>query len=158
GPALAGLVLAKFGAGGAFLFNAVTFLLVIAVLLAVRPRPTAPPVMTRWVEQFRDGLDYVREREALVVPVVTIFAVALLGSSVVQLAPAFARDQFGVGKGAYGILVAAFGTGAIIGSVIMSAYGDRVRRSRMAIVGLVMLAGGVLLLAVAVSYAAGLVA
>ena len=38
GPAVGGLVLARFGPATAFMFNAVTFLLVIGALVAVRPR------------------------------------------------------------------------------------------------------------------------
>ena len=39
GPALAGLVLAQFGPGTAFLANALSFLLVIGALLMIAPRP-----------------------------------------------------------------------------------------------------------------------
>jgi len=157
GPALGGLVLARFGPATSFMFNAVTFLLVIAALAAVRPRTTVPVgVGVRIREQFRDGLSYVRRRRSLLLAVTTITVLSLLGSSVVQLAPALARDDFGVGKAAYGLLIAMFGLGAVIGALVMGSYGDRIRRSRMAAIGLLQFAGGVLLLGAAPTYGLGL--
>jgi MFS family permease len=81
---------------------------------------------------------------------------ALCGSAVVQLAPAIARVEFHVGKAAYGLLVAMFGTGAVIGALIQSVYGDRVRRSRMTIAGLLGFSLGVILLGAAPTYLLGL--
>jgi MFS family permease len=157
GPAIGGLVLARFGPATAFMFNAVTFLLVIGALTAVRPRVTTPAGRDRPVlEQFREGLAYVRRRRALTLAVTTIAVTSLCGSAVVQLAPAIARVEFHVGKAAYGLLVAMFGTGALIGALIQSFYGDRVRRSRMAVGGLVGFSVGVILLGSAPSYPLGL--
>lgn len=159
GPALAGLVLAEFGPGTAFLVNALTFLLVIVVLMMIHSRPvdlpTDPPAV---LAHFRDGLRYVRRRQALVLACVTITTLCFFGSSVVQLAAPLAETVFHVGEAEYGILVAAFGAGSVIGVVLTLAYGDRVRRSRMALVGLGMCASGEILLGAAPGYAVGLVA
>ena len=157
GPALGGLVLARFGPATAFMFNAVTFLLVIGALAAVRPRVAVPIGRGRRViEQFREGIAYVRGRRALALAVTTIAMTSLCGSAVVQLAPAIARIEFHVGKAAYGLLVAMFGAGAVIGALIQSVYGDRVRRSRMAVAGLLGFSVGVILLGSAPSYPLGL--
>src|SRR5262249_26039244 len=135
GPAIAGLVLAAYGAGVAFFVNAVTFLLVLGALALIHPRavPHAPDARNVW-RHFREGADYVRRRPTLWMCVLTIFTVSFLGTSVIQLAPALAVDQFAVGKSAYGILVAMFGAGAILGSVVVATWGDRVRRSRLVLV------------------------
>jgi MFS family permease len=157
GPALGGLVLAKFGPSSAFMVNAVTFLLVIAALLAVRPRPAAPIGRgSRVLAQFREGLRYVAARRSLVLAVATITLTSLCGSAVVQLAPAIAHVEFHVGKAAYGLLVAMFGTGAVVGALVQSFTGDRVRRSRMTLLGLVGFSVGVVLLGAAPSFALGL--
>ncbi|HZP29285.1 MAG TPA: MFS transporter [Acidimicrobiia bacterium] len=156
GPAIAGLVLAVYGAGVAFLVNAVTFLLVLGALVMIHPRsvPRAEDAGKVW-EHFRDGASYVRRRPTLWMCVLTIFVVSFLGTSVIQLAPALAVDQFGVGKGAYGILVAMFGSGAIVGSVVVATWGDRVRRSRMTLVGMTAMAAGQILLGSVSVYAFG---
>jgi MFS family permease len=158
GPALGGLVLAQFGPSSAFMVNAVTFLLVIGALVAVRPRPAAPIGRgSRVLRQFREGLRYVRARRALVLSVATITVTSLCGSAVVQLAPAISHVEFDVGKAAYGLLVAMFGTGAVVGALIQSFAGDRARRSTMTLLGLVGFSVGVVLLGASPTYALGLV-
>jgi MFS family permease len=158
GPALAGLVLAQFGAGNAFLFNAVTFVLVLGALAATRPRKVDVPDDTPpFLQHFRAGLAYVRERRALVLPVVTIAVVSFFGSSVIQLAAPIAQRVFEVGKAEFGFLVAAFGAGAVFGSLFTLAWGDRIRRSRMAQTGIFVFAFGEVVLGAAPSYALGLV-
>jgi MFS family permease len=159
GPALAGLVLAEFGPGTAFLANALTFLLVLVVLVMIHPRPvdipTDPPTV---LAHFREGLRYVRHRRALVLACVTITTMCFFGSSIVQLAAPLADTVFNVGEAEYGILVAAFGVGSVIGVGLTLAFGDRVRRSQMALVGLGVFAAGEVLLGAAPVYAMGLVA
>jgi MFS family permease len=159
GPMLAGLVLAVFGPATSFMANALSFLVVIGALLMVHPYPApVEPATGGYLEHFREGIAYVRARISLSLPIVTITIVSLFGSAVLQLGPAIARDEFGVGKAAYGFLLGMFGAGAVVGALVMSAYGDRVARSRMAMTGLVSYTAGVLLLASAPVYAVGLLA
>lgn len=158
GPALAGLVLQLYGAGTAFLCNAVSFLLVLGALIAIHPRSVpvdAAPGRVR--DHFREAIAYVRARRGIYLPVLTITAVSFFGSSMVQLVPAFAQDVFGVGKSAYGFLVAAFGIGAVAGSVAVAFWGDRYLRSRVAVFGIFLFAAGELLFGGAPGYGAGLV-
>jgi MFS family permease len=98
----------------------------------------------------------VRARAALFLPVIMITVLSFLGSSVQQLAPAFAEDVFDVGKSGYGVLVSAFGIGAIAGSLLVAFKADRYLRSRVTVGGLVLFAGGELLFAATHSYAVGL--
>jgi MFS family permease len=159
GPALAGLVLQAAGAGTAFFLNAVSFVLVLGALLLIHPRAVPIDADAGGVlAHFREALDYVRARSALLVPVITITVVSFFGSSVVQLTPAFAEDIFHVGKSGYGFLVSAFGLGAILGSFLVSVWGDRYPRSRVALGGLALFATGELLFGGAPSYAVGLAA
>lgn len=158
GPALAGLVLAEFGPATAFMANALSYLLVIAALLTIHPRPIEMPTeFPRVMDHFRAGVAYVRRSKALVLAVLTITVLSFFGSSVIQLAAPLASDVFDVGKAEYGLLVGAFGAGAVVGSLLTLAFGDRVLRSRLAITGLVVFAAGEVLLGAAPSYAIGLV-
>jgi len=159
GPAIAGLILQTLGASAAFLANAVSFVLVLAALLVVRPRPQVYSEEKGSVlGHFREGWRVVRSRTALFLPVLMIGVVSLLGTSVIQLAPALARDEFHVGRGAYGILVAAFGLGAVTGSVTVAIVADRMQRSGVARFGIVGLSLAVAALGVAPGYAFGVVA
>ena len=157
GPALAGLVLQLYGAGTAFLLNAISFFLVLAALVAIHPR--AVPVDSKAgkvLDHFKEALAYVRARPAIYLPVLTITAVSFFGSSMVQLVPAFAKDVFDVGKGAYGFLVAAFGVGAVAGSFVVAFWADRYLRSRVAVFGVLLFAAGELVFGGAPTYAVGI--
>ena len=157
GPALAGLVLQLYGAGTAFFLNGVSFLLVLAALALIQPRAVLLDESAgRVLEHFRKALVYVRARPALLLPVITIAVVSFFGSSVVQLAPAFADDVFDVGKSGYGFLVSAFGMGAIAGSLLVALWAERYRRSHVAIGGLFLFSAGELFFALAPEYAAGI--
>ena len=159
GPAVAGAVLARFGPGFAFMANAISFLLVIGALVVVRPRPNPlPAVSTSIMRQFAEGVSYVRAQAAMWQPVLTILVVSLLPSALVQLAPAFADEQFRTSKAGYGLMVAAYGVGSVIGSVGIAAHADRGRRSVASLWGLVWSFAGVLLLAATTSFTVGCLA
>jgi MFS family permease len=158
GPALGGAVLARFGPSVAFMANAVSFVFVVAALLVVRPRST--PVAARGesiMRQFGEGVRYMRQQAAMWQPLVTILVVSFLPSALVQLAPAFAEEQFDTSQAGYGLLVAAYGVGSVLGSVLIAAHADRGRRSAAALVGLAGSISGVLLLAATTSLPVGLV-
>lgn len=157
GPALAGLVLQLYGAGTAFFLNGVSFVLVLVALALIHPRAVQLDESAgRVMQHFREAVHYVRVRAALLLPVVTIAVVSFFGSSVVQLAPAFADDVFGVGKGGYGFLVSAFGMGAIAGALLVALWAERYPRSRVAVAGLFVFSAGELLFGIAPAYAAGI--
>ena len=156
GPAIAGLILQSFGASAAFFLNGVSFLLVLAALMFVHPRSQIYSEEEGTVlGHLRDGWRVMRARTSLALPIVMIGVVSLLGTSVIQLAPAMAKEMFGVGRGKYGFLVGAFGLGAVTGSVVIAFIADRMQRSFVASVGIIGLALGVMGLGVAPVYAVG---
>jgi MFS family permease len=167
---LGGLALYSVGPGLSFLVNGLSYLAVLAALATIRPRPAPSSVLLDDVQipelagpvggpaTFRLGLAYVRQHPGLQLAVVTCGIVWFLGGPVIQLAPVFARDTFGVDERAYGFLAAALGIGATAGSLIISAYGDGVRRSRLIVNAIVVYGLAVLGMALTPSYAGGLVA
>src|SRR5438552_12799800 len=153
---LGGLALYSVGPGLAFLVNALTYLAVLAALAAIPARRPSPVAATS--ATFRLGLAYVREHPGLQLALVTCGVVMFLGGPVIQLAPVFARDTFGVDQRAYGFLAAALGIGATAGSVVLGAYGDGLRRSSLAIASIVVYGLAVLGMAVTPTYAGGVAA
>ncbi len=159
GPAIAGIILQTAGASAAFLLNGVSFLLVIAALLFVHPRPQLYSAeATGFLVHLREGWRLMRARISLFLPILMIGIVSLLGTSVIQLAPAMADEMFHVGRGAYGMLVAAFGLGAVTGSVLIAFIADRMLRSFVATVGIIGLSLAVAALGLAPAYGFGVAA
>jgi MFS family permease len=163
---LGGLALYSVGPGLSFLVNALSYVAVLAALAAIRSRAARVPVDLAAVgtpemsgpATFRLGLAYVRERPGLQLAVITVGVVMFLGGPVIQLAPVFARDTFGVDERAYGFLAASLGIGATACSVVLGAYGDGIRRSKLIVASVVTYGLAVLGMAVTPNYAGGLAA
>ena len=120
GPALGGVLVAGFGAQSAFLVNALSTLVLIAALFVWR-RELAPDDLPR--ERFTNaiiaGLRYVKETQGIRIVLVRGTVFGFLASSVLALLPLVARDVLGGGASLYGILLGAFGIGALGGAFIV---------------------------------------
>ncbi|MDQ1502058.1 MAG: hypothetical protein QOI86_5398 [Actinomycetota bacterium] len=166
---LGGLALYSVGPGLSFFANGLSFLAVLGALAAIRPRrPSSVAAEVDGADgdggpaeapaTFRLGVAYVREHPGLQLAVVTVGVVMFLGGPVIQLAPVFAHDAFGVDQRAYGFLAAALGIGATAGSLVLGAYGDGVRRSTLAVAAIATYGLAVLGMAATPTYAGGVAA
>jgi MFS family permease len=120
GPAIAGVLIAAVGAGWCFAINAVSFLAVLAALLAMRVAELYPLVDRRrptvW-RGTREGLGYVlRTRKLLVIiSMMVVFASICFNFNI--LLPLLAKDTLSAGPRTFGVISAAFGAGALIGAL-----------------------------------------
>lgn len=170
GPLLAGLTLSWFGPGAAFLVNAASYLAVLAALASIRVRPAASssasaagePAVANGESARRSGggfgeaVRYARGHLGIRTALGCLTIVMFLGSPVISLLAAFA-DEFHVDEAAYGALTAALGLGAVCAAIPLSAYGGRVRRSRLAGGSMSFFSVGVLGMSVAPNFAVGVV-
>ena len=158
GPALAGVVMAKTGMAWCFFLNGVSFMAVIAGLLAMRlpAHPRAVDHVSTWRHAL-DGLSYVwRHRESRVL--FALFGVVgVFGWSYTVLMPAFARDILHAGEDKFGSLLSANGLGALFGALTVAATGQLWRRRTLLVVGLVLVSSMLLCLALTRDYHAALV-
>ncbi len=126
GPALGGLIVAAAGAGAAFLFNAVSYVGLIVVLFRWRP-PVHPQVLPReslWTAMHA-GIRYV-SMSPHIGRVLTRSAVfGFAASAVMGLMPLMARDLVRGGPLTYGLLLGAFGVGAVAGALLSSRLRQR---------------------------------
>ena len=133
GPVVAGLMVNAIGTGPVFLANGVSFVAVIAGLLAMRVSElhTAKPV-DRAPGQLRQGLRYVKERPDLLLPIILIGVVGTFGFNFAVTLPLIAKHTFHRSAAAYGVMSAAIAVGALMGS-LASARRTRVPRQRLLI-------------------------
>jgi MFS family permease len=122
GPALAGLLLAQTSAGFCFLVNGLSYLAVLAALLAMRLPARPRPVVTGRVlaglrEGLADGLGFSPIRSILLL----LSLVSLMGMSYSVLLPVFASDVLHGGPTTYGLLGAASGVGALGAALLLAA-------------------------------------
>ncbi|OYU19819.1 MAG: MFS transporter [Rhodobacteraceae bacterium PARR1] len=116
GPAVGGVVVAAAGAGAAFALNAVSFVPMVWALLRWKPAP-APASLPR--EDFGRaiwaGLRYVSMSPNLLTVIFRGFVFGLVAIAILALLPIVARDRLQGGAVTFGLLLAAFGIGAIAG-------------------------------------------
>lgn len=121
GPAVGGIIVAAAGAAAAFAFNVLSYLGLIGVLSRWRPdlpKQTLP--RERLDHAMAAGLRYVAMSPHILVVLVRS-ALFGLGSIVVQaLLPLVARDLVAGGSLTYGVLLGAFGIGAVGGALFGS--------------------------------------
>jgi MFS family permease len=121
GPAVAGILVAAIGEGWCFLVNAISFLAVIVGLLLMR-LPPPPPREREFspAEQFRQGLDYIRHHPPTRALLLNLGVVSIMNYPFIVLMPVFADRILGGGPKTLGILMSAFGAGAVLGALYMA--------------------------------------
>jgi MFS family permease len=124
GPMIAGLTIAAFGETGCFLLNAVSYVAVIAALLALPVlRRRRAPSRGAWID-LRIGVRFARRRP-LIFPLLAIAAsLAVFGTPAVTLAPLFARKLLDVGPQGLGGMLSAVGLGAAASALALASRGD----------------------------------
>ena len=120
GPAVAGLVLAAVGEGVCFLLNGISFLAVIACLLAMRLAPFEPKEMASPFRHLVDGFRYAWGHSAVRRVLGLMAASTLAGMPVFVLMPVFADAIFHKGSRGLGFLMGGMGMGAVAGTLVLA--------------------------------------
>ena len=121
GPSVAGLLIAAFGEGICFLINTLSYVPVIAALLAMRiARPRAAAANGRVIEGLREGFSYVFGFKPIRYIILLLALVSLMGMPYQVLMPVFAQDVLGGGPHTLGFLMGASGLGALMGTVYLA--------------------------------------
>ena len=140
GPAI-GAVLARYaGLDWIFIFDAVTSVVAVLLILPVRVRTVPHKERTGALHELREGFRFAyglrRLRFLLLLGTVTWLSFGAFGA----LEPIFYREVLHTGPEALGIVNAFFGIGLASGSVLMSRYSQRLTNVRIA--ALLTVAGG----------------
>jgi predicted MFS family arabinose efflux permease len=127
GPAIGGLMYAVLGPAWCFTLNGASFLAVIAALLMMRLKPSAPPARRESTRrEIAAGVSYIRKNKVARALITNMAVVSVFGISFVALMPAWAVQVLGGDAATNGFLQSARGVGAIIGALMvamMSVYG-----------------------------------
>ncbi|WP_420712886.1 MFS transporter [Gordonia sp. MP11Mi] len=119
GPGVAGLIIAAFGSGWAILTNGVSYIaFLIALMLLDEARLVRSERLPRAKGQLREGFRYVTQRSDLVVALGVGFAVGTWGMNFQMTNVLMARNEFGLGATAYGVLGSVMGIGSLFGALL----------------------------------------
>jgi MFS family permease len=124
GPAVAGLLVARYGVAVAFLANGLSFLGVLAALLAIRnegePRPRASDSLGQEILQ---GLRYAWETPLIVLILAYMLVTSLFVVNFGVVVPLVAREVLHQGAHGFGLLMASLGVGAVTGAAALALVG-----------------------------------
>ncbi len=143
GPSLGGVLLAGAGPGWAFFAtaagNGILFGSYVALRLPHRARQRSAGV----VRQLRQGVAWVRRDEVFFILVVAA-AISGLVQPYQTMMPVFARDELGLGSEGLGVMSAAPGLGALVGSLSVAVLGAAARKGRLMFLGAFMAASALI--------------
>jgi MFS family permease len=118
GPAIGGAIVAAAGAAAAFAVNAVSYIGLIVVLARWRP-PSHPRLLPRETLglAMAAGVRYVAMSPAILRVLLRSALFGIAAAAVMALMPLVAKALLGGGPLTYGLLLGAFGLGAVAGAV-----------------------------------------
>jgi MFS family permease len=133
GPMLAGVIIAKLGLAWCFGLNALSYLAVLAGLLAIRlpPRAGDAAPVTSPMAGLREGIAYLRRTREVWVLIRLVAVYAIFGVPYLALMPVIARDVLRGDARSYGLLLTSVGLGALVAALALAAVSRRVRRGQL---------------------------
>lgn len=129
GPAIAGLIVAGFGVQTALLLDAGSFYAIALMLFTAGHLPHAEPEPGHLAARVRAGLAYVKGEATLRTLIVAQGAAFVFFAAVIPVEVVYAKNTLGAGDSGYGLLLACWGGGMVIGSLAFAVL----RRASLAI-------------------------
>jgi MFS family permease len=131
GPAVAGMIYAKLGPAWCFTLNGISFLAVIAALVAMKIPPQRVTIHTRApLLELKEGLLYTIRHPVIRIIVIMVGITGFLGVSFATLFPAWATEVLHGDSVTNGWLQTARGIGALLGALSIAVAGARLKRGQ----------------------------
>jgi len=133
GPALAGVVIAAFGPGPAFVIDGLTFGVSAVAVLAIRTRPAhraaAEAGIRQTLSEMKEGFTYVRSQPWIWATLISaMLSLLVFYGPVTVLIPFLVKNQLGLGPEALGAILAVGGVGSIAMALAIGHFGLPRRR------------------------------
>ena len=151
GPALGGIVVAAFGAMAAFAVNAIFYLPLILAFLRWDRRHSPSRLPPERIDRaIVSGVRYALYSPPIRVVLIRTLASGLAGATMSALTPLVAKDMLGGNASTFGLLLGAYGVGAVMGATLLGLV--RARLSAEQAARLLAVITGVMLVIVGLSH------
>jgi predicted MFS family arabinose efflux permease len=140
GPLLGAAVIAVWGVGAAFVADAITYWVAIAVLLPLRLAPVEPAARTTLRHEVFEGVRIARREPVVRFTMWLSVAVFATWGSYFVIEPLYVRETLGRSAAFLGLMQTVFGVGMVGTGLLLPRIGERVARPR-AVAFSVMLSG-----------------
>ena len=157
GPALGGLLISIVGTAAAFGLNAISYILLIVVLLRWRPE-TIPRRRTSMLTAIATGIRFCAHSDPVRRVLIRGFAFGFGAAGFQALLPSLVRDRLHGTEITYGLCLAAFGAGSIFGALLVSSARHRWGSDRVVTAASLIFAAAMLPVALTASLAWAVVA
>lgn len=146
GPSIGGLLIAGFGEGWCFAIDAVSYLFVIASLLAMRVEPRAGSGVAEMkvLQELAHGWRYIAGHVPIRTMLLMVAVVSTAGTPYSVLMPVMASERLGGGPNTLGILMAASGGGALTGALYLASRESVVGLGRVILYATLLFGGGLI--------------
>jgi MFS family permease len=128
GPTLGGYAMLLLGVAGNFFLNGLSFLAVLWALVHIRYPEEPPARHGSMLSSLHAGFAYLHGERQMRVLMSMTAAVSFLGLPFITFIPYFAKIQLNVGESGLGWLMAASGTGSVLGAMTIAVLGNIRRR------------------------------
>lgn len=133
GPALGGIVVATFGAMAAFATNALFYIPLITAFLRWDRRHVPSRLPPERIDRaIVSGVRYALHSPPIRIVLVRTLASGLAGASVAALTPLVAKDLLQGTASTYGLLLGAYGVGAVLGALLLDLLRGRLKPEQAA--------------------------
>jgi MFS family permease len=147
GPALGGVMIALFGAGGNFFVQSGAYVGVLIMIYLMHVPPTPEKARhSSALANLKEGFAYVWSTPAVLALMILAYVPRVFAVPYQTLMPVFQKDVLGVGPEGLGMLMAAPGVGAVLAVLALASVANRVRRQGLLLVSSIVVLGIFLIL------------
>jgi predicted MFS family arabinose efflux permease len=139
GPALGGIALVKLGAFWCFSLNGISFLAVIASLLAIRPTFIPAGGGVSVLQSMKQGVDFMRKREGMLSLIILAFLITLLSYPLITFLPVIARTVFHGTSNTFTLFLCLSGVGSVTGALLIAGQSGQKGQAKSSLQALVVL-------------------
>jgi len=139
GPALGGIALTQLGAFWCFSLNGISFLAVIASLLAIRPTFIPAGRGTSVIDSMKQGIDFMRKREGMLSLIGLAFFITLLSYPLITFLPVIARTVFHGTSNTFTLFLCISGVGSVTGALLVAGQSAQPGQAKKSLQALIVL-------------------
>jgi MFS family permease len=141
GPSLGGIAISYIGTAGAFYANAASFFVVVIALSLMRTSSKVDGKRRHFLTETTAGFSYIASQPIILGIMIMEAVSSILGLDHAMLT-IFASDILRAGAKGFGLLLSARGLGAVIGSSVFIALGQRPHQGRILFISAILYGAG----------------
>lgn len=138
GPGIAGILIALIGPGGAFLVNAVSYIAGIITTYMIRIHEPKKESHLHPIQAVKEGLIYTFSHPTIRSLILLTVIISIFGWSYATVMPYIAKNTMHTGAAGLGYLYAVTGLGAVISTILVSAFSKKFSETTFIVGGTVL--------------------